>query len=129
LTSLNYQYIKEKIALQIGTDYIIKTENSNNYKFGNQWNSSLTGYYFFKISKININPKIGLVLEIFESNIQLAEKIPKTSGEVFLGKAGVELNYKNLTLGNELALPIYANLANKDIQPISRFSFFMSYNF
>ena len=129
LTSLNYQYIKEKFAFQIGTDYILKNENSNYYKFGNQWNFSINGFYFFTIGLARINPKLSFLSEFYEKNEQLGEKLPKTDGKMYLGKTGIEINYKNLTFGSDYSTPIYADLAEKEIKPISRFSLFFTLNF
>ncbi len=129
LTSINYQYIKEAIAMQLGTDYIFKNENAKNYKFGNQWNGSITGYYFFMLGVVKVNPKMGVISEIYQSNKQLGNEIPKTSGEIFFGKAGLEINYYDLTFGIDISSPFYSNLANQEIKPISRFSAFVTFNF
>lgn len=129
LTSVNYQFIKPSFAIQLGTDYIIKGENEKRYKFGNQFNTAFTGYYFFSLDKLRINPKIGLIYENYQSNHQLGDEIPKTSGSITFGKTGIEINYNWFTLGSDISVPFYENLAEGEIEAVSRFSLFLTMNF
>ncbi len=129
LTSANYQFIKEKFAVFLGTDYIIKTQNPKEYKFGNQWNNTLMLYYFTSVKGLKITPKVGAISELFQDNEQRGYTVPNTSGNMILGKTGVEVSYKKFTLGSDVSIPFHTNLMNDEVKPISRFSLFINFNF
>ncbi|WP_313599264.1 hypothetical protein [Epilithonimonas vandammei] len=53
--------------------------------------------------------------------------MPKTAGSALYGKAGFEVSFSKLSLGTELMLPAYTNLAGGDIEAKSRFSLFLNF--
>ncbi|WP_312389346.1 transporter [Chryseobacterium sp.] len=125
---LNYKFQKNKIALLMNTDYTIKTENKKHYNFGNQWNYAATGFYqFVENDRIIFSGKTGLQGEVFDQNKQFNEALPRTAGSALYGKLGFEASYKKFSLGSEIMLPVYSNLAGGDIQAKSRFSVFLNF--
>ena len=125
---LNYRFQKNKVAVLLNTDYTIKTENKKHYQFGNQWNYSATGFYqIFRNDKSIISAKAGFQGEVYDRNRQYSENLPKTAGSALYGKMGFEASFKKLSLGTELMLPTYTNLAGGDIEAKSRFSVFINF--
>jgi hypothetical protein len=125
---LNYRFQKNKLAVLINTDYTIKTENKKHYQFGNQWNYSATGFYqIFGSEKTIFSAKFGFQGEVYDRNRQYKEVLPKTAGSALYGKFGFEASYKKFSLGTELMLPAYTNLAGGDIEARSRFSIFINF--
>lgn len=125
---LNYKYQKNKLALLLNSDYILKTENKKNYQFGNQFNYSATGFYqLLNTENVILSGKAGLQGEVFNANKQFGEQMPNTSGSAFYGKLGFETAFKKISLGTELMLPIHSNLANGDIEAKSRFGIFLNF--
>ncbi len=53
--------------------------------------------------------------------------MPRTAGSALYGKLGFEASYKKFSLGSELMLPAYTNLASGDIEARSRFSLFVNF--
>jgi hypothetical protein len=53
--------------------------------------------------------------------------MPKTAGSALYGKLGFEASYKKVSLGSEVMLPAYTNLAGGDIEAKSRFSIFVNF--
>jgi hypothetical protein len=124
---LNYRYQKNKIAVLFNTDYTIKTENKKHYDFGNQWNYSATGFYqFYKNDNVIFSGKTGLQGEVYNANKQFKEVLPNTAGSALYGKLGFEAAYKKFSLGSEIMLPAYSNLAGGDIEAKSRVSIFFN---
>ncbi|WP_241489223.1 transporter [Chryseobacterium indologenes] len=125
--ALNYKFQKNKLAVLINTDYTIKTENKKHYQFGNQWNYAATGFYQITGNeKTILSAKAGLQGEIYATNRQYGEALPRTSGSSLYGKLGFEASYKRFSLGSELMLPAYSGLAGGDIEAESRFSIFLN---
>jgi len=125
---LNYRFQRNKLAILLNTDYTIKTENKKHYQFGNQWNYSATGFYqIVGTEKMILSAKAGLQGEVYDRNRQYKEDLPKTAGSALYGKLGFEASYKKVSLGTELMLPAYTNLAGGDIEAKSRFSVFINF--
>lgn len=125
---LNYKFQKNKIAVLLNTDYTIKTENQKHYRFGNQWNYAATGFYqLISDEKTNFSGKVGVQGEVYDRNKQFGEDLPKTAGSALYGKLGFEVSYKKVSLGSEIMLPAYTNLASGDIEAKSRFSLFINF--
>ncbi|MCW3162134.1 transporter [Chryseobacterium oryctis] len=125
---LNYKFQKDKIAVIVNTDYTLKTENKKHYRFGNQWNYSVTGFYQIAGNeKFNFSGKIGFQGEVYGSNKQFDEVLQNTAGSALYGKVGFETSFKKISLGSEIMLPTYSNLAGGDIEAKSRFSIFLNF--
>ncbi len=126
--AVSYKFQKDRLALLINTDYTIKTENKKHYQFGNQWNYSATGFYrLWNNTNSIFSGKVGLQGEVFDWNRQFSEVMPKTAGSALYGKAGFEVSFRKFSLGTELMLPAYTNLAGGDIEARSRFSLFLNF--
>lgn len=126
--ALSYKYQKNLFALMLNTDYTIKTENKKHYQFGNQWNYSATGFYRLCRNESSIlSGKLGLQGEVYDWNKQFGEVMPRTAGSALYGKLGIDVSYKKFSLGSELMLPAYTNLACGDIETKSRFSVFLNF--
>lgn len=126
--ALNYKFQKDKIAVLLNTDYTMKTENKKHYRFGNQWNYSATGFYrIVGTEKFILSGKAGLQGEVYDANQQFSEILPNTSGSALYGKLGFEMSYHKISLGSEMMLPAYSNLAGGDIEARSRFSVFVNF--
>lgn len=126
--ALSYKFQKNLFALMLNTDYTIKTENKKNYRFGNQWNYSATGFYtLWRSSNSTVSGKLGLQGEVYDANRQFGEVMPRTAGSALYGKLGFEVSYKKFSLGSELMLPAYTRLAGGDIEAGSRFSLFINF--
>ncbi|ASK31587.1 hypothetical protein CEY12_16355 [Chryseobacterium sp. T16E-39] len=125
---LNYKYQKNKVAVIVNTDYTVKGENKKYYQFGNQWNYAATGFYQIHADKkVIFSGKAGLQGEVYDRNKQFNEDLPDTAGSALYGKVGFELSYSKWSLGSELMLPAYSNLAGGNIEAKSRFSVFINF--
>jgi len=126
--ALSYKYQKSLFALMVNTDYTLKTENKKHYQFGNQWNYAVTGFHrIWKNENSTISGKLGMQGEVYDWNKQFGEIMPRTAGSALYGKLGFEASYKKFSLGSELMLPAYTNLASGDIEARSRFSVFVNF--
>lgn len=126
--ALNYKFQKNLFALLINTDYTIKTENKKHYQFGNQWNYAMTGFQrIWRNDNSIISGKLGLQGEVYDWNKQFGEVMPRTAGSALYGKIGFEVSYKKWSIGSEVMLPAYTNLASGDIEAKSRFGVFVNF--
>ena len=126
--ALSYKFQENRFAMMLNTDYTIKTENKKYYRFGNQWNYAATGFYRLWRNESSIfSGKLGVQGEVYDRNKQFGEVMPGTAGSALYSKLGFEVSYKKLSLGSELMLPVYNQLAGGDVQARSRFSLFINF--
>lgn len=109
-------------------NYVIKTENSKNYSFGNQFNYAGTFFYLIEKNKYAIAPQLGFAGEVYEDNYQHNQKVRNTSGDILLGKMGFEIGKEKLSFGANLMLPIKQNLTGGNVEARYRLSLNINYS-
>ena len=69
--SLGYNYGSDKFGLNTLVTYYLKTENKNDYQFGNQISINTKAFTAIKTSKMNIMPFVGFSYDNFDDIILL----------------------------------------------------------
>lgn len=127
LLATEYIVKRKRFGLNTMLNYVIKTENNKQYRFGNQFNYSTTFFYVYDKKKFSLAPQIGLAGEVYGSNHQYSEVVRKTSGDLFFGKLGVEMGKKKFSCGANVMLPINQNLASGRVDANYRWSVNLNY--
>ncbi|WP_299318016.1 transporter [uncultured Maribacter sp.] len=110
-------------------NYTIKTENSKNYLFGNQWNATLNTYKTYYLSpSVSLTPQAGLGAEFFSENKEFDFVVPDTGGDVYFARFGLEANYNRYALGISSMLPISQNLNEGKVEVKNRVSLYLNIN-
>ncbi|WP_144803407.1 transporter [Maribacter sp. MAR_2009_72] len=129
LFATNYGVVHRNWGLSASVNYTLKTENSTNYQFGNQWNLTLNTYKTYYVSNtISLTPQVGLGSEIFSENKEFGLKVSDTGGEVYFARLGFETNYKRYSFGISSMLPISQNLNNGKVEVKNRVSLYLNIN-
>lgn len=128
LLALNYRFQMKNSGFIFSLDYNFKEENEKKYAFGDQFNYSVVySYLFANKENFQLSGKAGFQGEIYQANKQFGETLIRTSGDALYGKLGLEFAYQKWSLGSELMLPMSSNLADDDIEAVSRFNVFLNY--
>lgn len=125
---LNYTYVKNYWAFSFSTDYTFKNENKKHYRFGDQWNTNVMGYYIRYFENFTLSPGVGLSTEKYFQNVQLGEEIPHTGGYLILGKIGTEISLKKINIGVEFQVPLKSKLSENLVKMSSRNSLYINFN-
>lgn len=125
---LNYTFLREQWALAFSTDYTFKTQNKKYYRFGDQWNTSLTGYYIHNFQNFTLSPRLGIATEKYLPNVQVGEEIPHTGGYIVLSKIGAEVAFKRFNIGIESQLPLKSALSDGYVRIRNRHSLYVNFN-
>lgn len=129
ILATEYIIKRKRFGLNTMLNYVYKTENDKQYRFGNQFNYSGTFFYLYENKKnFSIAPQLGFAGEVYGSNQQYSEVVRKTSGDIFFGKFGVEVGKKNFSMGANAMLPINQNLSNGRVEANYRWSVNLNYN-
>lgn len=127
--SIASEYIirRKKLGLNTTLNYILKTENDQNYKFGDQFNYGSTLFYTTEIRKVMVVPQIGIAGETYTANQDQKEDVPLTQGDIFFGKVGLEMGYKKFSTGINAMLPINQNLTGGRVEANYRLAVHLNY--
>ncbi|MFL9838636.1 transporter [Flavobacterium sp. ST-75] len=124
------EYILKKGNYGFNTmlNYTFKTENNQNYQFGNQFNYGGTLFYMIKGQKLVTVPQVGVAGEVYASNRQYGESIPDTKGDIFFAKAGVEAGMGKFSLGVNAMVPVNQNLTGGKVEANYRLAINLNYS-
>lgn len=128
LIATEYVIKRKKFGLNSMLNYVIKTENQKNYRFGNQFNYASTLFWVYETSKVSVVPQLGIAGEVFETNYQHNQKVRNTSGDIFMGKFGFEMGKKKFSFGANIMLPINQNLTGGNVVANHRWSVNINYS-
>ena len=128
LLAAEYIIKHKQLGLNSMLNYTIKTENSENYQFGNQWNYATMLFYIAEGSRCTIVPQLGLAGEVYAANKQFGEELPNTKGDILFGKAGVEAGYGSFSVGVNAMLPVSQNLTGGKVEANYRWSVNLNYS-
>jgi len=122
-----YVIKRKQFGLNAMLNYIIKTENDKNYRFGNQTNYAGTLFYLVETSKFTFVPQLGIAGEIYDNNYQYNQKVRGTAGDIFLSKIGFEIGKNRWSFGANTMLPINQNLNDDRVRANYRWSVNLNY--
>lgn len=132
--SFDYLFLAEhtirrrQFGLQTMANYIVKTENDKNYRFGNQFNYSGTFFWLRERDSFSISPQLGVAGEVSESNYQHRQRLPKTSGNILFGKIGVEAGLNKWAAGLQFLTPINQDLTGGRVEAKYRVGVNLNYS-
>lgn len=130
LASCQYIFKHNNFGATNYLNYFVKTKNSDQYKFGNQFNFNSTIFYAFEdVKKNKFVPSLGVSGEFYQPNEILGIPIRITKGYAIFSNIGVEYNSKKITLGLLTMYPINQELTQGTIQIKYRSSVYLNYNF
>ena len=119
---------RKKVGFNTMLNYMIKSENSNYYRYGNQFNYSGTLFYLYEKEKFSIAPQLGIAGEVYASNYSHKLLQRDTSGNVVLSKMGFEIGRDKLSFGCNVMWPIKQNLADGNIKSNYRWAINLNYS-
>ena len=128
LVAAEYVVRRKNLGLNAMANYVIKTENDQQYRFGNQINYAGTLFYMFEGKKFTIVPQAGIAGEIYAANTQYNEEVPNTNGSVWFGKAGLEAGSGRFSVGVNAMLPIGQDLTGGRVEANYRWSVNLNYS-
>jgi hypothetical protein len=124
--ALNYGYSASRIGINTTATYYLKTENKNDYRFGNQFSYASNLYYSFPKTTYIMMPFVGISGDIYKSIVQFGEIIPKTDGNSVSGSFGSEVVFNKFTVGANYTFPIHQNLFGDNVKAKNRVALYLN---
>lgn len=112
ILNANYIVIINRWGLSTNLQYKINNTNRYNYYFGNKLSAGSTAYYTFSGPRITITPNAGLLYTQNQSNKLNQSKIADSDGYLLSSLIGTALNYKKISFGCNIQIPLSQRFAN-----------------
>ena len=128
IVATEYVVQQNNLGLNAMANYVLKTENSQDYRFGNQFNYAGTLFYVIDRDKYTLVPQAGLAGETYATNRQYGEDVPLTKGNILFGKLGLEAGLGYFSIGLNGMLPITQNLTGGRVEANYRWSVNLNYS-
>ncbi|WP_240472183.1 transporter family protein [Mangrovimonas xylaniphaga] len=123
-----YSYKKKNLGVGASLAYYLKTENENDYKFGNQFSSAANVFYDVNLKTTTLRPFLGVSGDVYESIEQYGETLADTNGHIIYGSLGAEVSKNKFILGLKYTLPIAQDLFGGDVNSQQQYSLYLNYS-
>ncbi len=119
-----------KIGINTTANYKINTTNSSNFKYGDRFSVNSFAYYQARAAKaIYVAPNVGVLYEYASPNFLANSKVNETGGYVTLASAGLEVNYRKITIGATIQMPFAQQFAHGQTEAKTRGLMHITYAF
>jgi len=126
-TSALYGYKKNNLGFATTLAYYFKSENKNEYRFGNQFSYGATIFYDIN-SKMNIiKPFVGVSGDLYDAIEQFGEALPETHGSIVNGSVGAEFVYNRFLIGAKYTLPLKQDLFGGNVEAKNNMALYLNY--
>ncbi|MCB4809463.1 hypothetical protein LG651_14500 [Tamlana sp. 62-3] len=125
--SLGHSFAGNTFGVNTLLSYYLKTENKNEYKFGNQFSYSTKFYTAFPIKKTMLMPFLGISGDVFNKIEQYGETINDTDGSILNSSIGTELVVNRCIFGVNYTLPISQNLFGGNVTSKNQLSLYFNF--
>ena len=112
ILNANYIVSINRWGLTTNLQYKINNTNRYNYYFGNKLSAGSTAYYTIITPKFTITPNAGLLYTHNQINKFNQLKIADSDGYFLSSAIGSAFNYKKITVGCSLQIPLSQRFAN-----------------
>lgn len=126
-TSVMHGYRNNNFGIVSTLSYYAKTENKNQYQYGNQVSYASNVFYDIDVKTANIKPFLSVSGDVYDGIKQYGEEIPDTDGSAFYGSMGSEFAKDKMLLGLKYTMPIRQNLLNGSVTSNNQFSIYLNY--
>lgn len=126
--SLQYNYAEKVFGTSFSGTYYYKTENKNEYRFGNQFSYSGKAFYNVFAKQVVFRPFVSISGDVFDTITQYNETLRNTNGFVVNSSFGVETNYKKWVVGCNYTSPLQQKLLNDKVFSKQQLALYINYN-
>lgn len=125
--SVMHSYSKNKLGVNTTATYYMKTENKNEYQYGNQFSFSSNMYYNLPLENSAFSPFIGISGDVYNSIKQFNEVLPDTNGSIVNGAFGTEYMINKFIVGANYTFPISQDLFGGNVTSKNRVMLYLNY--
>ena len=124
-----YNVTAGKLGITTSASYKMNTRNKDKYSFGNRFSISSFASYTLGSEKFSVLPNIGLLYENAAASKLDKVSVAQTGGNLLAGSLGLELGFKQFSIGTNVQLPISQSFASGQTEMKVRGMLHLSYGF
>ncbi|MGB3464755.1 MAG: hypothetical protein WBA74_05785 [Cyclobacteriaceae bacterium] len=106
LLSANYTVRRKAAGINAEASYKLNTANSDNYRFGNQFNMSTYAFYWMEWSGVSLLPYAGSYFEYGDNHTNFDFREVNTGGHATFASMGMQVYAGNLTVNMQYQVPV-----------------------
>lgn len=126
-TSIMHGYQRNNFGIASTLTYYYKTENKNEYQYGNQFSYASSVFYDIDMKVVKTKPFLSLSGDVYNSIEQYGEELQETDGSIFYGSLGSEFIRNRMLFGMKYTLPIKQDLLGGNVTSKNQFSVYLNY--
>jgi hypothetical protein len=120
ILTANYLIRYRKFGLNTDVSYKINTKNSQNYRFGNRLSGNLQVFYIRNLGSLGMMSSAGFYFEKSAIDLRNGYLVENTGGGLVAGTLGLDVFFKNISVGVNFQNPLAQNLADGQIKAQNR---------
>lgn len=125
--ALQHNYSEKAFGTVLSATYYYKTENKNDYRFGNQFGYAGKAFYNIYSKDVIFRPFVSVSGDVFDTIKQYGEALNDTNGFIVNSSVGSEVNYKKWVLGLNYTAPLKQKLFNDNVESKTRLSVYLNF--
>lgn len=106
LASMSYLLRIKNTGLQLESALALNSTNDAQYRFGNQFSSSLNIFQMIQQEKFALMPTLGAYAELGERHEEDQRLVFNTGGKVLFASAGFQLYFGKMVINSTLLIPV-----------------------
>jgi hypothetical protein len=106
---------RKNLGLSTDISYRFNTENPKQFRFANRLNSSIAGFYLWKLKALTLAPSTGLSYESSKRDQLAGKDYANSGGYALFSTFGVKLYVKSISIGFSYQNPIEENLNDNQL--------------
>jgi hypothetical protein len=110
----------KRVGVNADVTYKMNTYNSEQYRFGNKFNGSVSFVFIQQIGTLGVMPSAGMYIEDSAQNKSVSITIADSGGSAAFTTAGLQLYWGKISVGGSYRTPVSQNLANGRIKAHDR---------
>lgn len=109
---LNASYLGKinRTGINLNASYLLTTENSEHFQFGNRFNANATVYYQCAVKNTLLYPNLGTYFEQAGKDWNENYYLSNSGGTIVYAHAGLDVYFNKLSLSAALQLPVNQTL-------------------
>ncbi len=124
--TIMYTFNKNNFGIVANATYYFKSENKNDYKFGNQISYATSLFYSIDTKRFGIKPFLEISGDRYDTIEQFGETLKDTDGRILNGSFGSEFNRGKFVLGFKFTFPIEQDLLNGTVESQKQMSMYLN---
>lgn len=126
-SSVMHGYQNNNFGIVSTLSYYYKTENKNEYQYGNQFSYAVNVFYDVDMVKLNTRPFFNISGDVYDKIKQYDEELKDTDGSVLYSAFGSEFSRNKMLIGVKYTIPIKQNLLGGNVTSKNQFSVYLNY--